>query len=308
MEVIRVHKVSKKFKVIEKEEGFWQSIKSLFKVNVRYVESLNDLSFAVPEGQIVGLVGENGAGKTTLLKILCGIIPPDTGEVTCLGYKPFSRDSSFYRQICLVSGNRFQLWWDLTPLDSFSLLSAIYEVKNYKKIVLNLAERLSVEHKLNTQLRKLSLGERMKMELIGSFIHSPKVIFLDEPTLGLDITSQAEIRKFVKEYVSKHNATAIITSHYMRDIEEICERIIFLHKGRLILDDSKEKIVNKFGKTARITYINKLNGQNQQLQVKEVELPSVIERLLLEQAQIEKIEVEDFTDVMTRLFQESRKF
>ncbi|MCS6962197.1 MAG: ATP-binding cassette domain-containing protein [Deltaproteobacteria bacterium] len=308
--MIEVSGVSKKFKVHQKSPGFWSSVKSLFKRNYVIVSALKNVSFCVDQGEIVGLVGENGAGKSTLLKILSGIFPPDTGAVRCLGFVPSMRKRDYLLQVCFLSGNRTQLYWDLTPLDSFALLAKIYDVdESYQNFVNELSEILNVQDKLYVQLRRLSLGERMKMELIGGFLYKPKLIFLDEPTLGLDLNSQQEIRLFVKNYVARQHATAIITSHYMKDIEEICERIIFLHKGSIQFDGTKEEIFKRFGKNVKI-YFDSYEGLNFKgkivqgyVEVPESELSETLAYLAEKKTNVTSIEIEDFTSVMSRFFE-----
>lgn len=302
-----VANVTKCFRTLVKPPGILNSIKALFRREYRNINALQDVSFTIREGEIVGLIGENGAGKTTLLKILSGIFPPDSGSVRCLGFKPSDREERYLRKIALLSGARTQLWWDLTPSDSFSLLASIYDLdQTYKVWSMRLAERLNVADKLDIQLRRLSLGERMKMEIIGALLHKPRLLFLDEPTLGLDLQSQSEIRRFVKEYVNTFNATAIITSHYMKDIEEICNRIVFLLKGKLYFEGTVSEIVKRFQKQVTVRYRtpdqrHTIEGEGVRI-TSEKEAGKIIQQLQNMGYEVVSIEVEDFTSVMTRFF------
>ena len=221
--VIDVRGLARTYKSYKKSEGLWNSVRGLWRREFIEVEALKPTSFQIPAGQIVGLVGANGAGKTTLLKALSGLIHPSSGDARVLGYKPWERKNDFLKQISLLLGQKNQLWWDISPADSFELLRKIYDVDKgiAQKRVQELSEILQCTHVLNIQLRRLSLGERMKMELIGALLHQPRVLFLDEPTIGLDIVAQTSIRKFLENYVRKQRPTIILTSHYMDDITEL---------------------------------------------------------------------------------------
>jgi ABC-2 type transport system ATP-binding protein len=253
--IIRVRKLSKTFYAYRKEAGFAASIRSLFLRERIGREALREVSLDVGEGEIVGLVGANGAGKTTLVKILAGIIHPDGGEATVLGHTPFLRHPDFQRRIALIMGQKAQLWWDLPPGDSFLLLKEIYQIPydHYRETLDELAGRLQVRDLLTIQVRKLSLGERMKMELIAALLHNPKVVYLDEPTIGLDLTAQKGIRNFLLEYRERRKPAMILTSHYMEDIERLCERIVILSEGRIVYDGPLKKILNDFVKHKIIT-------------------------------------------------------
>lgn len=235
---IEVNDLSKIYKIHKKEEGIGNTIKDLFYRKYIYKESVKRISFSIKEGEIIGLLGENGAGKTTTLKMLSGILYPTYGRVNVLGYNPCKRDKEFLKKICFVMGNKREINWDLPAIDTFNYQRIIYNIpKDEFNINLNeMVDMLNVRELLNIPLRRLSLGERMKMELINNFLYSPSIIFLDEPTLGLDLNSQIAIRQFIKSYATRKNATIIITSHYMDDIEETCERIILLDSGNKIYD------------------------------------------------------------------------
>ncbi len=246
--MISVDKVCKTFRVHKKEPGLINSIKSLFVRNWQENKALKEVSLQVNEGEIVGLVGANGAGKTTLVKILSGIIHPDSGSVDVLGFNPWHRKSAYRKQIALVMGQKAQLWWDLPAADCFLLLREIYQIpqEQYNKNLSFLSETLNVEKQMHVQIRRLSLGERMKMELIATLLHNPRVVFFDEPTIGLDLTAQRAIRQFILEYRQAHNPAMIITSHYMEDIEKLCKRIVVLRNGAIVFDGKLNDIVHHF--------------------------------------------------------------
>lgn len=231
--------------------GLLNSIKSLFWREWVEKTALKSATFKVGPGELVGLVGTNGAGKTTLVKILSGIIHPTGGEVSVLGFKPWERKNDFRKQISLIMGQKAQLWWDLPAEDCFVLLKEIYQIPDdiYKKNLNELVDALDVHHVLNIQIRRLSLGERMKMELIAALLHQPKVVFLDEPTIGLDITAQKVVRDFLSEYRKKHKPAMILTSHYMEDIKKLCERIIIVKDGEFVYDGSLQKVLDKYSDT-----------------------------------------------------------
>lgn len=208
-----------------------------------------DLSFDIDEGEIVGFLGPNGAGKTTTLKMLSGILHPSDGEASVLGYTPWERKKEFKRQFSIVMGQKNQLWWDLPASDSFELNKLIYDLDDteYKRTLDELVELLGVGEQLHVQVRRLSLGERMKMELIASLLHRPKVILLDEPTIGLDIISQSKIRQFFKTYNQTYNTTILLTSHYMRDIEDLCSRTMIINHGQLVYDGDLKSVNDVIG-------------------------------------------------------------
>jgi len=236
--VIEVRNVSRSFRSTKKAPGFAGAMQLLFKPEIQTHFALKDVSFNVEPGSFVGLIGANGAGKTTLLKILSGLIPPTEGSTRVLGYNPFERPLDFRRKIALVMGQKAQLWWDLPANDAFDLLHAIYDIpdKLYRERVQILSELLDVKQHLQTQIRRLSLGERMKMELIGAILHWPSVIFLDEPTIGLDVMAAAKLREFLKVFNQREKSTIILTSHNMDDIERLCSRVLILRAGELIYD------------------------------------------------------------------------
>lgn len=243
--VIETRNLSRTYKTYRREEGALGALKGFFKRQHELKMALKPTTLSIEEGQIVGLVGANGAGKTTLLKILSGLIYPTEGDVSVLGYTPFERKSEFLRQISILLGQKAQLWWDLPPAESFNLLTHIYDLDRAqaKRDWQNLAERLHCSDQLRVQLRRLSLGERMKMEIIGSLLHRPRVLFLDEPTIGLDVLAQNTIRRFLSEYVKQYKPTIILTSHYMDDISRLSDRLLLISQGEIVYDGRVEDFV-----------------------------------------------------------------
>jgi ABC-2 type transport system ATP-binding protein len=230
-------------------------VKSLF--HRKWVEkhALREVSFRIGPGEIVGLIGANGAGKTTLVKILSGIIHPTKGDAKVLGHVPWQRRKEFRRDIALIMGQKAQLWWDLPAADCFLLLREIYEIPRdeFQKRLDFLAATLEVKDQLNIQIRRLSLGERMKVELMAALLHEPKVVFLDEPTIGLDISAQRAIRRFILDYRRTHKPAMILTSHYMEDIEQLCERVIIIRDGAFVYDGPLKNIAREFSTTKLIS-------------------------------------------------------
>ena len=210
------------------------SVKSIFHREYQEKIAVNSFDLKIPKGKIVGLLGPNGAGKTTLMKMFTGIIVPSHGEIKIAGHSPSKREIEFRKKIALVMGQKSQLWWDIPAMDSFELLQRYYELDHayFKKRISEMAELLNVTSLLNTHIRKLSLGERMKMELMASLLHKPEVLFLDEPTIGLDLVAQENIRAFIKNYHEKNESTIIVTSHYMADVQELCEDIVLIFNGK----------------------------------------------------------------------------
>lgn len=246
--LIEVENLSKNFEYYKKEIGIKSSITNLFRREMLTKRAVKDISFGIEEGEMVGLLGPNGSGKTTTLKILSGILHPTDGSATVMGYIPWERKKQFKMQFAIVMGQKSQLWMDLPANESLYLNKCIYEIedKEFFASVDELAEILDVKHILNVQVRRLSLGERMKLELIASLLHRPKVLFLDEPTIGLDIISQRKIREFLKYYNEQTRTTVILTSHYMKDIEDLCKRTIVLNEGNIVYDGELHKVNELF--------------------------------------------------------------
>lgn len=236
--MIKTQKLCKNFRSYKKEPGITGSIKGLFKREYNVKSAVHDFDLAIKKGEIVGLLGPNGAGKTTLMKMLTGIVVPSSGELMVAGHIPSKREKAFRQKIALVMGQKSQLWWDIPAMDSFELLQRFYEIPTgaFKERIDRMSSMLAVEDLLQVQIRKLSLGERMKMELMASLLHSPEVIFLDEPTIGLDLLAQESIRDFVLDYHQSHDATIIITSHYMADVQVLCDRLVLIMKGEKAFD------------------------------------------------------------------------
>lgn len=250
--------VSKSFRVYESKTGFRGALKNFWKREYMDKLVLDDVSFEIEDGKIVGLLGPNGAGKTTTLKILSGLFCPTSGSVNVNGYYPFDKKNEFKKDISFVMGQKSQLWWDLSAMESFILNKNIYEIeeKQFQKNLDYLMELFQVKDLVNIQVRKLSFGQRMKMEIVNSLLHNPRVIFLDEPTIGLDFESQKNIRTFIKEYNKEFKATFIITSHYLNDIEAVCDEIIVINKGKKLISDSLTNIMDKYSgyKTLKIKF------------------------------------------------------
>lgn len=246
--MIHIENLNKNFYVHKKEPGLKGSLKSLFKRQRIEKKALDNLNLDISEGEIIGLIGSNGAGKTTLTKILSGIIHPTSGTVSVMGYNPWDRNDHYRSQMAVIMGQKAQLWWDLPAMDGFLLLKEIYQIppKDFYNRIEFLSEYLNIKEQLNIQIRKLSLGERMKVELMAALLHGPKVIFLDEPTIGLDLSAQKAVRSFIKEYRKEYNPTMILTSHYMDDIEELCPRISILKEGRKVYDGSLSLLHQKY--------------------------------------------------------------
>lgn len=246
--MIRVRQLSKQYTVHEKEPGLRGSLKALFRRRRTVKQALRSVDLDVAGGEIVGLVGPNGAGKTTLVKVLAGIVHPSAGEARVLGAVPWERSNEFRRQIALIMGQKAQLWWDLPAGDGFLLLREIYGIERgrHARNLGELCEMLGVKAELKVPVRRLSLGERMKMELIAALLHEPRVVFLDEPTIGLDLTAQRAIRDFLLAYRERHRPAMLLTSHYMEDIERLCERIVILREGERIYDGSLREVVRRY--------------------------------------------------------------
>lgn len=248
MPVIEVKDLKKSYFTPKKDAGVKGSLRALFSNAKTEVQAVKSISLTLEAGEIVGFLGPNGAGKTTTLKMLSGILMPTSGEIKVLGFKPFERKPDFLRQIALVMGNKGQLWWDLPAYDGLVVLKEIFDVPQaeFKRRLERMVEELQISDKLNVQMRKLSLGERMKCELIASLLHNPRVIFLDEPTLGLDVISQKRIREFLVDLNKTEGSTLLLTSHYMQDVEETCSRVIIIDQGDVQFDGSLATLSNNY--------------------------------------------------------------
>lgn len=248
MSIIVAENLSKFYPVAVKKSGIQGTITHFFRRTYRLIKAVEDISFKITPGEVVGFLGPNGAGKTTTLKMLTGLVHPSGGNVEVAGFVPFRRQEAFLQRITLVMGQKQQLIWDLPALDSLKINAAVYNIsdKEFQRRVGELTEMLLLEGKLTQPVRKLSLGERMKAELLAALLHRPQVLFLDEPTLGLDINAQVAVRDFLREYNQRYQATVLLTSHYMADITALCQRVLLIHEGRLMYDGSLDGLLERF--------------------------------------------------------------
>ncbi len=249
MPIIKLDKLRKVYKVYQKREGLWASLRGLFRREYRLVEAVKGIDLEVERGELVAFLGPNGAGKTTTLKLLSGVITPTSGTATVLGHIPWRRENAYRRRFALVMGQKNQLWWDLPAAESFRLHQQIYRIPpdRFEQTRDELTEMLDVRRLMHQPVRELSLGERMKMELIAALLHEPEVLFLDEPTIGLDVVAQYTIQRFLREYQQNRKITVLLTSHYMKDIAALCRRVVVIAQGEIIYDGSLEGIVDRFG-------------------------------------------------------------
>jgi ABC-2 type transport system ATP-binding protein len=322
MSTVHVENLRRTFKVPVREGGLRASIKSLFKREHREVVAVEGATFRLEPGEIVGFLGPNGAGKTTTLKMLSGLLYPDSGVVNVLGHEPFRRQPAFLKRIALVAGNRNSFQWDLPAHDTFLLLKALYEIPtaDYERRRDQFIELLEIGDLVSKPVRNLSLGERMKVELVGQLLHAPEVLFLDEPTLGLDVTMQKRLRNFVRSYNQEYGATVLLTSHYMADVTELCPRVMVIHRGRIHYDGNLAGLTARFATTKTVT----VSGENLprefdgattviestadrlRLEVPPSELGGVVARLLANY-QIDDLSIEDppIEDVIEQVFAEA---
>jgi ABC-2 type transport system ATP-binding protein len=302
--VIEVSDLRKIFRVPEREGGMRASVRSLFKRQWREVRAVDGISFTIEAGEVVGFLGPNGAGKTTTLKMLSGLLHSTSGDGHVLGHVPSRREREYLRRMTLVMGNRNQLQWDLPALDSFELNRAIYRLPRdeFLRTRDELIELLEVGDLVRKPVRQLSLGERMKVEVVGSLLHLPQVLFLDEPTIGLDVTMQRRLREFIAQYNRRYGATVLLTSHYMADVEALCERVIVIHHGRLLFDGRLDALANRFS-TAKTIEAVLANGERVSLSVPKDEVAQATARLLDEQDVVD-LTVEDppIEDVIEQVF------
>jgi ABC-2 type transport system ATP-binding protein len=273
---IVVNKLSKTYRVPVRSEGLIASLKSLGRREVQEVAAVRSVSFEIETGEMVGFIGPNGAGKTTMLKMLSGLLQPSSGEARVLDEIPWERKHTYLSRISMVLGNKSQMLWDIPPLDSFRVLSEIYRVPSgqYQKTLDELIDLLEMEALLSKPVRNLSLGERMKCELVAGLLYQPKVMFLDEPTLGLDVSMQGRLRKFFAEYNQRSGVTVILTSHYMADVTALCPRVILIHQGELLYDGELHGLASRLApfKLVRLSIRNDPN-----MLMPEVEIPKAAE-------------------------------
>lgn len=251
-----VRDLRKEFKVQKNREGLKGAFQDLFKREYNRVTAVNDISFQIPQGEICGYIGENGAGKSTTIKMLTGILVPTSGHLKVNGYVPYKEREKFVRDIGVVFGQRSQLWWDIGVIESFQLLKKVYRIpeQDYKQRMSELVERLQLAELLNRPVRKLSLGQRMRCELAASLIHNPSIVFLDEPTIGLDIVVKTEIREFLKDMNRNYGTTILLTTHDLQDIEALCSRVIMLDDGQIIYDGGLTELKKKWGKGKEVWF------------------------------------------------------
>jgi len=321
MPTIAATGLSKTYRVADKQPGFVGTVKHFIKRRHREIYAVRDVDLQIAPGEVVGFLGPNGAGKTTTLKMLTGLVHPTAGEVSVLGHEPFKRKAELLKQITLVMGNKQQMIWDLPPMDSLHVNAAVYgiEEKEAMRRVKVFADMLDLDEELTQPVRKLSLGQRMKCELVAALLHHPKVLFLDEPTLGLDLNAQTAVRKFLKQYNEEQQASILLTSHYMADITALCPRVVVIHEGAILYDGSLEGVIERFAPLREVKLdlaapvedavlerygeIEANDGRVARLLVQRETLTDTVGRVLAE------LEVEDLTvtdppieDVIARLF------
>jgi len=322
MPTVEARGLTKVYRTYKKQPGLAGAVRGLWKRDYAETRAVDGVSFAIEEGEFVGFLGPNGAGKTTALKMLSGLLNPTSGDARVLGFTPWERKDAMKRQISLLMGQKNALWWDLPARESLELNRAIYGIPEprFRAIVDELTELLDVTGKLDVMVRELSLGERMKFELISALIHSPRVLFLDEPTIGLDVTSQLKVREFLRRYNTEHRLTTMLTSHYMEDIEALCRRVIVIDHGRIMFDGPLSAIVERFSthKIIGLTFsdstecdfasageVVERNDRGVKLRVARARVTDVA-RDLLATCRIHDISVEDppVEDVIRQLFAE----
>ena len=322
MDVIEVKNLVKLYQVFQKEPGLFGTIKSFFNRRYEQIRAVNGISFSLQEGELVGFIGPNGAGKTTTLKCLTGLLYPTSADkLSVLGFTPVQRKPQFLKSIAFVMGQKNQLWWDLPPMDTFYLNKEIYEISDsqFKKTLGELVELLDVGKILNIQVKRLSLGQRMKCELIAALLHLPKVLFLDEPTIGLDVVMQEKLREFVKNYNERYQSTIILTSHYMRDVQALARRVIIINHGRILFDGFLPSLIKRYAPFKLITLVLKNEVEKTELakfgKIKNFDYPQVvlsvksqdakkITREILANLPVEDLNIEeaDIEDVIRQVF------
>lgn len=253
--IISVRGLTKAFRTYKKAPGILGAVRGLVHRKYEQTVAVDNVNFEVEEGELVGFLGPNGAGKTTTLKMLSGLLYPTSGTARVLGYTPWEREDGYRRQFALLLGQKNQLWWDLPARESLELNAKIYGIPpaQFSRTVSELTELLQIGEKLDVMVRELSLGERMKMELIASLLHKPRVLFLDEPTIGLDVVSQKIVRDFLREYNAKEKTTILLTSHYMQDIQELCRRVVIIDHGKIFFDGQLSEIIDRFADVKIVT-------------------------------------------------------
>ena len=324
MAVIEIRNLQKSYRVYQKQEGLRAAFRGLFKRRYRDIHAVRGIDLEVQLGEFVAFLGPNGAGKTTTLKLLSGVINPSGGEARVMGFIPWQRDNAYRRRFALVMGQKNQLWWDLPAAESFRLHQQIYAIDpaNFRQTHDELVDLLDVRRLLNQPVRELSLGERMKMELIAALLHSPEVLFLDEPTIGLDVIAQHNIQKFLKHYQEVRQITILLTSHYMKDVAALCKRVVIINHGQIIYDGSLDGIVDQFSSHKVLTLQfgdgrmpSDLSRYGDVLELKEPEVKLRVERnvitdvlsAVLAEHEIEDVSVEDppLEEVIAQVFSQA---
>ncbi len=323
MAIIEIDNLEKSYRVYQKREGLRAAISGLFRRETRLVEAVKGISLRVQQGEFVAFLGPNGAGKTTTLKLLSGVIYPTSGTARVMGYVPWERSNAYRSRFALVMGQKNQLWWDLPSQESFRLHQQIYRIEpsQFQFTLDELSDLLSIRHLLGRPVRELSLGERMKMELIAALLHSPDVLFLDEPTIGLDVVAQHNIQQFLRFYQEQRQITILLTSHYMKDVAALCRRVIIITDGAIQFDGSLGEIIEQFSTTRlvrlRLAEGQSADGMDRYAQVESIELPKVTLRCprasvakvlaqVLTEFQIEDVAVDDppLEEVISKLYRD----
>jgi len=325
MPVIQIENLVKSYQVYQKQEGLWASVRGLFHREYRSVEAVRGIDLTVDQGEFVAFLGPNGAGKTTTLKLLSGVINPSSGSASVMGFVPWKRENAYRRRFALVMGQKNQLWWDLPAAESFRLHQQIYGIDkaDFDHTLTELTDLLDVAKLLQQPVRELSLGERMKMELTAALLHSPEVLFLDEPTIGLDVIAQHNIQQFLKYYQEKRKITILLTSHYMKDVAALCQRVVVINEGQLQYDGSLSGIVDRFSThkmislqfgeqdslddLARFGDIVQIEPPKARLRIARAEVARVLSALL-DQYTIEDVVVEDLPleEVIAEVFAQGK--
>jgi ABC-2 type transport system ATP-binding protein len=324
MSMIEAVELTKTYRVAQKKEGVLGALRGLYRREYREVRAVDRISFRIEAGEMVAFLGPNGAGKTTTLKMLSGLIYPTRGEARVLGFVPWQRADAFRRQFALVMGQKNQLWWDLPAADSFQLLREIYGIPpaEFRATLDELTSLLGVEKLTRQAVRELSLGERMKMELIAALLHRPRLLLLDEPTIGLDVVAQGMIQRCLRDYHSRRGVTTLLTSHYMRDVEALCDRVIVINHGNLVYDGPLSRIVERFSETKlvklqfdveapddlnRFGTVMRREGPFAEVKVGRAQVAAVLAAILDRHA-VADVSVEEppLEEVIARVFEEAR--
>ena len=304
MAIIEVNNLVKKYRIIEKEEGIKGYFKHLIKPQYKEFNAVNGINFNIEEGELVGYIGENGAGKSTTIKMLTGLLTPTSGNVVVNGIIPSKKRIENNKNIGAVFGQKTQLWWDLPVIESFRLIKKMYKIpeNEYRKNLKKFAEILDLNDLLEKQVKNLSLGQKMRREIAATFLHNPKIVYLDEPTIGLDVFVKEKIRKFIKEVNKEKKTTVILTTHDLNDIEDVCDRIILLDKGQIIYDGSKQKFKDTYGKyvIAELIINNKTEKLSKNIDLKNIEILEETERKLKMKFSHEEITIVKIMDEISK--------